>query len=388
MVKKPLFAPKNKGGRPKKRVSPMKKIRPTSIGKTFTGSERARGAAETYVALHPNTSIRDLAATMGISRSLVHLYRRRAAEAAKKAPRRAPRGAKEVLKRAETPDRTTEIIKTELDGTPEEEDVNLRNVAFAAGVSPETVRKRMRGLGWAWSQDRRIPNNTKGDAWRAARLSFAALGDPLRKLSPEDIVFSDEKIFRAQSALCKTWRRVKGVGGHAGRRLVPRERWVCGVHVFGLLGFGWSRVFAFPPKGKGSRGGVNVDTFLETLSPHKPAVRSLLQGKFIILDGASIHKADRTIQWFESVGCVIVPLWPAHSPDLNPIENLWALMSRAVRRDIGDYWKITEENRAVMWRAVLAANRRVTAETKKNLCASFFPRLDAVLANGGDYVNK
>jgi transposase len=38
-------------------------------------------------------------------------------------------------------------------------------------------------------------------------------------------------------------------------------------------------------------------------------------------DNAKIHKAKKTIEWFENNGIVLLD-WPPYLPDLNPIENL------------------------------------------------------------------
>ena len=53
-------------------------------------------------------------------------------------------------------------------------------------------------------------------------------------------------------------------------------------------------------------------------------------------DGARPHTAKATIQKLESMGVRRMENWPARSPDLSWIENLWALVSRNVnnRRDV------------------------------------------------------
>jgi len=58
-------------------------------------------------------------------------------------------------------------------------------------------------------------------------------------------------------------------------------------------------------------------------------------------DGASIHRSNHTKEWLEDKKIPILE-WPANSPDLNPIENLWGLLARAVFAN-GRQFKTKEE---------------------------------------------
>ncbi len=50
-------------------------------------------------------------------------------------------------------------------------------------------------------------------------------------------------------------------------------------------------------------------------------------------DLAPAHTAKGTKSWFNDHGVTVLD-WPANSPDLNPIENLWGIVKRKMRDTI------------------------------------------------------
>ena len=58
-------------------------------------------------------------------------------------------------------------------------------------------------------------------------------------------------------------------------------------------------------------------------------------------DNASIHTSNETEAWFEAKKIEQV-WWPARSPDLNPIENIWGIILRHIYADQKQYNSVAE----------------------------------------------
>ena len=96
-------------------------------------------------------------------------------------------------------------------------------------------------------------------------------------------------------------------------------------------------------------------------------------------DNCSIHTAHRVRQWFLNKNIELIP-WPSKSPDLNPIENVWGLMVKHIRK-LNNHPNNAQELEGIIEDAWENLSQEV--DLARNLILSMPARLQAVLdANG------
>ena len=76
-------------------------------------------------------------------------------------------------------------------------------------------------------------------------------------------------------------------------------------------------------------GTANTKLFLYWLE--NILVPVLTEGQTVIMDNCSIHKSLKVKELIENAGCFLLYL-PPYSPDLNPIENYWAVMKNHIKK--------------------------------------------------------
>lgn len=94
-------------------------------------------------------------------------------------------------------------------------------------------------------------------------------------------------------------------------------------------------------------------------------------------DNAPIHTARVVKSWKDENSITTLP-WPAQSPDLNPIENLWDELDRQVRAH-----KPLPKNREDLWRILQEKWSNISVDKYQNLIDSMPRRVDAVINNKG-----
>ena len=91
-------------------------------------------------------------------------------------------------------------------------------------------------------------------------------------------------------------------------------------------------------------------------------------------DNAPVHKSEVVRKFLAQEQWELLD-WPAYSPDLNPIENIWAIFKKSLRGQIVT-WENLEEKVMELW-------NNINPDVVRNLYSSYENRLVKVIKNHG-----
>ena len=207
-------------------------------------------------------------------------------------------------------------------------------------------------------------------------------GRKYMKLHFPNVIFTDE--MRATLDGPDGWRRGWVLKGHAPPTLLRRQQGGGGIMIWaGIVGNRMVGPFKIEEGVKINS--ENYTTFLDVnfFPWYRSQTRSFKLKCMFMHDNAPSHASQYTKAYLESKGVKgdKIMQWPANSPDLNPIENLWSIVKRRLYPDSKQYM-----NKRDLWEALKKVCSEITAEEIENLTNTMDDRLFRLVQRNGRHV--
>lgn len=238
-------------------------------------------------------------------------------------------------------------------------------------MSTTTVARRLKESGLARRPARTRPLLTAAQKARRADFARAYIRKPIAYW--HRMKFSDEKIFSSENDSTRALvTRSTSERDHPSC-IVTAPKWGVSVHAWGLIG--WDGVGPI----RQVVGTLNAERYIQQIIYDLPDLLQIrcwgTQEKACFQqDNARAHSARRTQEFLAANGVQVLP-WPANSPDLNPVEHIWAHVNRRVRahgrpRTQAELWQWVHEEWHTtprhLVRKLIASMPRRLAEVAEN----------------------
>lgn len=333
---------------------------------------RARGLTDAEKAkivkyMAKRTPIKDIAASIGRHVDTVKRY------LADPSPRK-KRSDSGVLKTAST--RDLRNVKRLMSKTPGLTSKEIFNQANLPEVSKTTRCRLLRIMGKSVAAEKRPPLSARH---KDSRLKWARVH---MKTNMQMVLFTDES--RATLDGPDGWGKGWVANGQERHTRLRRQQGGGGVMIWaGIIGdelVGPVRV----PDGVKITSQAYCQLLDSVLLPWLDDVPLAMRNRLIFQhDNAPSHSAKATQAFLASMGFKgnRLMVWPACSPDLNPIENLWGLLKQAIYKD-GTQYTSKED----LWNAIKTSASTIPRSEIKKLTESVDKRIELVLQKKGSYV--
>ncbi|CAB5352342.1 unnamed protein product [Rhizophagus irregularis] len=180
-------------------------------------------------------------------------------------------------------------------------------------------------------------------------------------------LFSDETAFQLFRNTVKRWhKKIRPI------RPMPKDR----TKIFTWGGFcvtGKTSLFCF-------RRIMNAEFYVEILENHIPEIDAMLGDDWRLQQDNDPKHTSRLAKEFLQNNVPEVMDWPSNSPDLNLIENLWAIVKGNVERRMPKNLNELESFMAEEWSAI-------PDTVIKNLAGSMKRRCELIIENNGERIS-
>ena len=122
----------------------------------------------------------------------------------------------------------------------------------------------------------------------------------------------------------------------------------------------------------------NIDSqkYIEILEKSKNQLNELHPNRYILLcDNDSKHRSGMSLDYYIQNDISLLE-WPAYSPDLNPIENIWANIKNKIGARVYNNKDIMEADIKYYWNVYVKDYSKIMVHSMKK-------RIDACILKGG-----
>lgn len=241
----------------------------------------------------------------------------------------------------------------------------IKNVAEERGtpvVSTRTIQRKLKESGYVKLVPRKVPLLTPRHKEQRIEFCRQYLEDEMK-----DVFFTDEATFQFYRVTQPMWSR-KGRPNIAVKKFSPKINVWGGISLRGFTSLATTNE------------NINSENYIGILQENLIATANNLYRRWrLVQDNATPHKSRMTTAWLTDNGIRTI-LWPAASPDLNPIENVWAI----VKNDVEKHSPLTLDD----WKQnIVQSWNNITPDTRRRLIFSVKRRFQMVLDNEGEIIS-
>lgn len=232
---------------------------------------------------------------------------------------------KERPGRPKPSERLLRLMRRSIENNPRQTAADLARIAQ---ISPKTTRRHLKTMGYNGRTARRKPMLTPKNI--ANRNNWAMEMHQKQASFWNGVIFSDECRFSQFSDNGRTWIWRRPEQEFSLKHLQPTsKRGGISVMVWAAIWVsGRSELIICEDTVTSRR---YTETLEQGLLPIFRDGRMALNASTFMQDGAPAHTAAGTRRWLQDQNITTLS-WPGQSPDMNPIEHVWALLKNRLQK--------------------------------------------------------